>query len=69
MLVNRRRQDGNPLLKYIRNVPYELSVDISADFQCFKNCGILYLSLKYHKLHPGYIETRFLDAKNYLIKV
>ena len=39
------------------------------DFECSKNCGILYLSLKYHKLHAGYIETRLNDLNGYQIKV
>uniref|UniRef100_A0A914DQC7 ERCC1-like central domain-containing protein n=1 Tax=Acrobeloides nanus TaxID=290746 RepID=A0A914DQC7_9BILA len=68
LLINRKRQDGNPVLKYIRNVPYEWS-DIKADFECGKGCGILYLGLKYHKLHPGYIETRFPDGNGYTIKI
>lgn len=32
--------------------------------------GILYLSLKWHKLHPNYIETRINnDGSGYAIKV
>ncbi|KAI1712104.1 NUBPL iron-transfer p-loop NTPase domain-containing protein [Ditylenchus destructor] len=69
VIVNRKRQDGNPVIKYIRNVPYEWSTDIKTDFECSQNCGVLYLSLKYHKLHPGYIETRFGDGKQYQMKV
>ncbi|KAH7717078.1 helix-hairpin-helix domain-containing protein family protein [Aphelenchoides avenae] len=65
--VNRKRQEGNPLLKYIRNVPYEWAA-IKADFECGKGIGLLYLSLKYHKLHPGYIETRFPDGNAYNAK-
>lgn len=53
----------------MRNVPYEWSIDIRPDFECTRNCGVLYLSLKYHKSHPGYIETRFDDGKKYLLKV
>ncbi|KAL3081483.1 hypothetical protein niasHT_036547 [Heterodera trifolii] len=67
--VNRRRQEGNPVLKYIRNVPYEWSSDIKCDFECSGNCGLLYLALKYHKLHCGYIETRFTDLRAYPVKV
>ncbi|KAI1702099.1 binding domain of DNA repair protein ercc1 (rad10/Swi10) domain-containing protein [Ditylenchus destructor] len=68
VIVNRKRQDGNPVIKYIRNVPYEWSTDLKTDFECSQNCGVLYLSLKYHKLHPGYIETRFGDGKQYQMK-
>jgi len=69
LLINRRRQEGNPVLKYIRNVAYEFSSDIKVDFECFTKCGLLYLSLRYHKLHPSYIETRVTDAVGYSIKV
>uniref|UniRef100_A0A915ADX2 ERCC1-like central domain-containing protein n=2 Tax=Parascaris univalens TaxID=6257 RepID=A0A915ADX2_PARUN len=69
LAINRRRQEGNPVLKYIRNVPFEWA-DIKADFEAGKEMGILYLSLKWHKLHPGYIETRMnSDGADYIIKV
>uniref|UniRef100_A0A915AFS8 ERCC1-like central domain-containing protein n=1 Tax=Parascaris univalens TaxID=6257 RepID=A0A915AFS8_PARUN len=68
LAINRRRQEGNPVLKYIRNVPFEWA-DIKADFEAGKEMGILYLSLKWHKLHPGYIETRMnSDGADYIIK-
>ncbi|VDM78030.1 unnamed protein product [Strongylus vulgaris] len=57
LVVNRRRQEGNPVLKYVRNVRYEWG-DIGTDFECGPTCGVLYLALKYHKLHPNYILTR-----------
>ena len=45
LVINRRRQEGNPLLKYVRNVRYEWG-DIGPDFECGSNCGVLYLALK-----------------------
>lgn len=67
--INRKRQEGNPLLKYVRNIPFEWA-DIKADFEAGKEMGILYLSLKWHKLHPGYIEGRMdSDGSGYAIKV
>uniref|UniRef100_A0A183CBH1 Structure-specific endonuclease subunit SLX1 n=1 Tax=Globodera pallida TaxID=36090 RepID=A0A183CBH1_GLOPA len=39
------------------------------DFECSNNCGLLYLALKYHKLHCGYVETRFADLRGYPVKV
>lgn len=67
--INRKRQEGNPLLKYVRNVTFEW-VDIKADFESGKDLGFLYLSLKWHKLHPGYIETRLnSDGAGYRAKV
>uniref|UniRef100_A0A0M3JRU4 DNA excision repair protein ERCC-1 (inferred by orthology to a human protein) n=1 Tax=Anisakis simplex TaxID=6269 RepID=A0A0M3JRU4_ANISI len=69
LVINRRRQEGNPILKYIRNIPFEWT-DIKADFEVGREMGILYLSLKWHKLHPCYIESRMAsDLNEYAIKV
>jgi DNA excision repair protein ERCC-1 len=56
-------------LKYVRNVAYEWSKDIKPDFLCGPTCGILYLTLKWHKLHPAYLETRCNDLNHFDIKV
>ncbi|KAF8210365.1 restriction endonuclease type II-like protein [Mycena galopus ATCC 62051] len=50
-------QRGNPVLEAIRNVPKEFG-DIVGDYQVGRTTGVLYLSLKYHRLHPEYIHTR-----------
>ncbi|KAF8161154.1 restriction endonuclease type II-like protein [Crassisporium funariophilum] len=50
-------QRGNPVLECIRNVGKEFG-DIVADYQVGRTTGILFLSLKYHRLHPEYILTR-----------
>ncbi|VDM79680.1 unnamed protein product [Strongylus vulgaris] len=70
LVVNRRRQEGNPVLKYVRNVRYEWG-DIGTDFECGPTCGVLYLALKYHKLHPNYILTRLSgkEENKYACKV
>ncbi|KAG8452531.1 hypothetical protein GDO86_004350 [Hymenochirus boettgeri] len=51
------RQRGNPLLKYVRNVPWEFG-DIVPDYILADTCCALYLSLRYHNLNPEYIHTR-----------
>ena len=45
LVVNRRRQEGNPLLRYVTNVRYEWG-DIAADFECGSTCGVIYLAMK-----------------------
>ncbi|KAJ7647244.1 restriction endonuclease type II-like protein [Roridomyces roridus] len=50
-------QRGNPVLEAIRNVSNEFG-DIVCDYQVGRTTGVLYLSLKYHRLHPEYIHTR-----------
>lgn len=56
MLIS-KRQEHNPLVKFIREVPYEFG-DILADFQVGLTVGVLFLSLKYHRLHPEYLLQR-----------
>ncbi|KAF9462478.1 restriction endonuclease type II-like protein [Collybia nuda] len=50
-------QRGNLLLDCIRNVGKEFG-DIIADYQVGRTTGVLFLSLKYHRLHPEYIHIR-----------
>uniref|UniRef100_A0A1I7UXB3 GIY-YIG domain-containing protein n=1 Tax=Caenorhabditis tropicalis TaxID=1561998 RepID=A0A1I7UXB3_9PELO len=57
LVVNRRRQEGNPVLKYVRNVRYEWG-ECGADFECGPAFGVVYLSFKYHKQHPEYVYSR-----------
>ncbi|KAJ7178457.1 DNA repair protein rad10 [Mycena crocata] len=50
-------QRGNPVLEAIRNISKEFG-DIVCDYQVGRTTGVLFLSLKYHRLHPEYIHTR-----------
>ncbi|KAI8895641.1 restriction endonuclease type II-like protein [Globomyces pollinis-pini] len=61
IIVN-TNQKGNPLLEHIKNIRYEFK-EIKPDYQVGTSTGILFLSLKYHKLHPEYIYTRFRTVK------
>ncbi|TDL21709.1 DNA repair protein rad10, partial [Rickenella mellea] len=47
----------NPVLECIRNVSKEFG-DIIPDFQLGKTTCALFLSLKYHRLHPEYVHQR-----------
>ncbi|KAI0312683.1 restriction endonuclease type II-like protein [Amylostereum chailletii] len=47
----------NPVLECIRNVGKEFG-EIVADYQVGRTTGVLYLSLRYHRLHPEYIHGR-----------
>ena len=51
------RQKGNPILNNVRSLPWEYS-DIPADFVLGATTCCLFLSLKYHRLHPEYIYNR-----------
>lgn len=64
------RQKKNPVLKYIHHVKFEFfSEDIPADFVMNSSC-VLFLSVRYHKIHPSYIERKISSlGKNYRLRV
>ncbi|RMZ91327.1 hypothetical protein DV736_g1439, partial [Chaetothyriales sp. CBS 134916] len=51
------RQKGNPILNYVKSLPWEFS-DIPCDYVLGATTCALFLSLKYHRLHPEYIYSR-----------
>ncbi|KAF9049801.1 restriction endonuclease type II-like protein [Panaeolus papilionaceus] len=62
-------QRGNPVLECIKNVSKEFG-DIVADYQVGKTTGVLFLSLKYHRLHPEYIHSRIERlGRNYNLRI
>ena len=56
------RQKGNPILNNIKSVPWEYG-DIPADYVLGLTTCALFLSLKYHRLHPEYIYTRIRNLQ------
>ncbi|KAF8763716.1 DNA excision repair protein ERCC-1 like protein [Argiope bruennichi] len=68
-LIVNPRQRGNPLLKHIRNVPWEFS-EIEPDYLMGKSACALFLSLRYHNLFPNYIHDRLKAlGKSYSLRV
>lgn len=68
ILVN-ARQKGNPVLNGVKNVPWEYG-DIQPDFVIGATACAIFLSLKYHRLHPEYIYNRIKDlGKQYGLRV
>ncbi|KAI8468891.1 MAG: hypothetical protein J3K34DRAFT_386077 [Monoraphidium minutum] len=55
------RQQGNPLLKHVRMVRWQYK-DITADYQMGQDAAAVFLSLRYHLLHPGYVLPRLKAA-------
>jgi DNA excision repair protein ERCC-1 len=51
------RQKGNPILNHVKLVPWEYA-DIPADYVLGSTTCALFLSLKYHRLHPEYVYSR-----------
>ncbi|KAL7004037.1 ssDNA endonuclease and repair protein rad10 [Cystobasidiomycetes sp. EMM_F5] len=56
-------QKGNPIINYIRNVAWEYD-DILVDYSVGATTGVLYLSLRYHRLHPEYVHGRIAKLGN-----
>ncbi|KAK2004947.1 DNA repair protein rad10, partial [Colletotrichum falcatum] len=56
------RQRGNPVLASLKSMPWEYS-DILADYSLGLTTCALFLSLKYHRLHPEYIYTRIRNLQ------
>ncbi|XP_028992179.1 DNA excision repair protein ERCC-1 [Betta splendens] len=51
------RQRGNPILKFVRNVPWEFG-EVVPDYVLGQTACALFLSLRYHNLNPNYIHDR-----------
>ncbi|KAL9248086.1 hypothetical protein vseg_021448 [Gypsophila vaccaria] len=63
------RQKGNPLLKHIRNVRWNFA-EVIPDYVLGQNSCALYLSLRYHLLHPDYLFFRIRELqKNFRLRV
>ena len=58
-----QKQKGNPVLQHIRNVPHKFSPMVPDYIFAPTRCA-LYLSLRYHNLHPNYIHRRIAELKN-----
>lgn len=57
------KQKGNPLLKFVTNVPWEYS-EIVPDYVMGKTSCALFLSIRYHQLNPDYIHERLKSLGN-----
>lgn len=58
-----RSQTGNPLLEHLTF--YETSPLLrDVDYQLSPSCAVLFLSTKYHQLHPEYISTRLQKVRH-----
>lgn len=63
------RQKGNPVLKHIRNVPWEMG-DIIPDYLLGPSTCALFLSLRYHHFNPEYIHERLkLLGQRYELRI
>ncbi|XP_953780.1 DNA repair protein (RAD10) [Theileria annulata] len=66
-LIISPRQRKNPILRFIKNVPY-IEGDIAPDFIISSDIYVLFLSLKYHRVNINYIKNRLESLSQYKIK-
>ncbi|XP_015241574.1 PREDICTED: DNA excision repair protein ERCC-1 [Cyprinodon variegatus] len=57
------RQRGNPILKFVRSVPWEFG-EVAPDYILGQTTCALFLSLRYHNLNPNYIHDRLKQLGN-----
>ncbi|KAJ8371434.1 hypothetical protein AAFF_G00310670 [Aldrovandia affinis] len=63
------RQRGNPVLKFVRSVPWEFG-EVVPDYVLGQTTCALYLSLRYHNLNPNYIHDRLkLLGQTFMLRV
>lgn len=69
MIIASVRQKGNPILAHVRDVPYEFR-NIVPDFLVGKYDAVVFISIKYHKLHSQYLKRRVESLqRNYKLRV
>eukprot|EP00897_Mesotaenium_endlicherianum_P010375 jgi/Mesen1/9366/ME000061S08805 len=61
-IIVSKRQQGNPVLKNIRNVRWQFG-DVVPDYVLGASSCALYLSLRYHLLHPDYLYFRIRELQ------
>lgn len=60
-IIVSERQRGNPVLKHLRNVPWQHEKDIVPDYIVGATACALFISIRYHLLKPQYIERRLSE--------
>ena len=63
-LIVNPRQKGNPILKLIRNVSWAYG-ETPADYLLSDSACALFLSLRYHQLHPNYLARRLGELQHH----
>ena len=61
-LLVANRQQGNPLLRLLSGIEWKLA-DVVPDFVVGETTSVLFLSLRYHLLHPDYLYARIAPVK------
>jgi DNA excision repair protein ERCC-1 len=68
VLAVNSNQKGNPVLNKFKAQSWTYE-EIVPDYQIGKSNGLLFLSLKYHRIHPEYIQPRLIQLENFNTKI
>jgi DNA excision repair protein ERCC-1 len=60
----KKSQKGNPILDHIRNIHWQYNATILPDYVTGTSCA-LFISLRYHLLHPSYLFRRMKDLREF----
>lgn len=70
LFIHHRQKKNKALLCHISNVPVKFASYFLPDFYLGNGACALFLSVKYHRLHPDYIKNRVGSLKkNYSLRV
>ena len=71
LYVHHRQRKNHALLAHVTNVPVKFATNFVPDFLLGNNACALFLSIKYHRLHPNYIKNRVgaLGKGSYRLRV
>jgi len=62
-LLVHNRQKGNPVLQHVRNVRWQIA-RIAPDFVLGADACAVYISMRFHLLHPDYLVSRISEVKS-----
>ena len=62
VVLGSRSQNGNPLLRHVRCVRWAFA-DVLPDFVLGEHACAVFVSLRYHLLHPKYLATRVASLR------
>ena len=70
IILVKESQRGNPVLDCIKNVNWQFQSGIIPDYILTSSCCALFISIRYHLLHPNYLFRRIKEiGRDYRLRV
>ncbi|CAM9362952.1 unnamed protein product, partial [Pylaiella littoralis] len=65
-----KRQEKNTMLRHLRNVPFQITPGLVADFVLGPKACAVFISLRYHLLYPHYLIQRIKElSRHFTLRV